>query len=41
VRLDVDENASGTVVYSIKALDREFNFIGFSRPLNEPHAPDV
>jgi len=29
---DVDENAEGTVVYSIKAPDQEFSFIGFSRP---------
>ncbi|HWK65810.1 MAG TPA: hypothetical protein VNS34_12775 [Rhizobiaceae bacterium] len=32
VRFDVDSNAEGTVVYSIKAPDREFSFIGFSRP---------
>ncbi|WP_269933117.1 hypothetical protein [Aminobacter sp. HY435] len=31
-RFDVDADASGTVVYSIKAQDREFSFIGFSRP---------
>lgn len=32
VRFDVDSNAEGTVIYSIKAPDREFSFIGFSRP---------
>lgn len=32
VLFDVDENAEGTVVYSIKAPDQEFSFIGFSRP---------
>lgn len=32
VRFDVDANAAGTVVYSIKAPDREFCFIAFSRP---------
>jgi hypothetical protein len=32
VRFDVDANAEGTVVYSIKAPDREFSFICFSRP---------
>lgn len=32
VRFDVDANAEGVVVYSIKAPDREFSFIGFSRP---------
>lgn len=31
-RFDIDENASGTFVYSIKAPDREFSFIGFSFP---------
>jgi hypothetical protein len=31
-RFDVDANASGTVVYSIKTPDREFSFIGFSFP---------
>jgi hypothetical protein len=31
-RFDVDANAEGTVVYSIKAPDREFSFIAFSRP---------
>lgn len=31
-RFDVDADASGTVVYSIKSPDREFSFIGFSRP---------
>jgi hypothetical protein len=29
---DVDANSEGTVVYSIKAPDQEFSFIGFSRP---------
>lgn len=29
---DVDENADGTVIYSIKAGEQEFSFIGFSRP---------
>ncbi|MGI6855259.1 hypothetical protein [Mesorhizobium sp. 1B3] len=32
VRFDVEPNAEGTVVYSIKAPDREFSFIAFSRP---------
>nr|CAD6595957.1 hypothetical protein RFYW14_00177 [Pseudorhizobium flavum] len=32
VRFDVDSNADGTVVYSIKAPEQEFSFIGFSRP---------
>ncbi|WJR65211.1 hypothetical protein QTA58_13230 [Neorhizobium sp. CSC1952] len=32
VLFDVDGNAEGTVVYSIKAPDQEFSFIGFSRP---------
>lgn len=32
VRFDVDADAAGTVVYSIKAPDREFSFIAFSRP---------
>lgn len=32
VRFDVDANAEGTVIYSIKVMDREFSFIGFSRP---------
>jgi hypothetical protein len=32
VRFDVDGNAEGTVVYSIKAPYQEFSFIGFSRP---------
>ncbi|TKT74696.1 hypothetical protein [Aquamicrobium sp. LC103] len=31
-RFDVDENASGTIVYSIKSPGREFSFICFSRP---------
>lgn len=31
-RFDVDANAQGTVVYSIKTPSREFSFIGFSRP---------
>lgn len=31
-RLDVDENASGTVVYSIKSPTHEFSFIAFSFP---------
>ena len=31
-RFDIDANASGTVVYSIKTPDREFSFIGFSFP---------
>lgn len=31
-RFDIDADASGTVVYSIKAPDREFSFIGFSFP---------
>jgi len=31
-RFDIDENAAGTFVYSIKAPDREFSFIGFSFP---------
>jgi hypothetical protein len=31
-RFDIDENASGTFVYSIKSPDREFSFIGFSFP---------
>ncbi|WP_041366202.1 hypothetical protein [Neorhizobium galegae] len=32
VLFDVDENAEGIVVYSIKVPDQEFSFIGFSRP---------
>ncbi|WP_226951154.1 hypothetical protein [Rhizobium terrae] len=32
VVFDVDANAEGTVVYSIKAPEQEFSFIGFSRP---------
>lgn len=32
VRFDVDANAEGTVVYSIKSPHREFSFICFSRP---------
>ncbi len=32
VQFDVDSNADGTVVYSIKAPNQEFSFIGFSRP---------
>ena len=32
VLFDVDGNAEGTVIYSIKAPDQEFSFIGFSRP---------
>ncbi len=31
-RFDIDENAAGTFVYSIKSPDREFSFIGFSYP---------
>mgnify|MGYP006955273703 CR=1 FL=1 len=31
VWFDVDNNADGTVVYSIKAPNQEFSFIGFSR----------
>ncbi|WP_274424975.1 hypothetical protein [Chelativorans sp. YIM 93263] len=31
-RFDIDESASGTVVYSIKAPGQEFSFIAFSRP---------
>ncbi|MFC4171393.1 hypothetical protein ACFOYU_04885 [Microvirga sp. GCM10011540] len=31
-RFDVDETATGTVVYSIKAPHQEFSFIAFSRP---------
>lgn len=31
VRFDVDGNADGTVVYSIRAPGQEFSFIGFSR----------
>lgn len=31
-RFDVDANAEGTVVYSIKTPTHEFSFIGFSRP---------
>ncbi|MBW6425118.1 hypothetical protein KX729_27105 [Rhizobium sp. XQZ8] len=32
VLFDVDGNAEGTVIYSIKAPGQEFSFIGFSRP---------
>lgn len=32
LRFDVDANAEGIVVYSIKAPGQEFSFIGFSRP---------
>ena len=32
VRFDIDENAAGTFVYSIKTPDREFSFVGFSFP---------
>ncbi|MFB9949200.1 hypothetical protein ACFFP0_10095 [Rhizobium puerariae] len=32
LRFDVDGDAGGTVVYSIKAPGQEFSFIGFSRP---------
>ncbi len=31
-RFDIDENAAGSFVYSIKTPDREFSFIGFSFP---------
>lgn len=31
-RFDVDENASGTVVYSVKTPRQEFSLIAFSRP---------
>ena len=31
-RFDIDENAAGTFVYSIRTPDREFSFIGFSFP---------
>lgn len=31
-RFDVDANAEGTIVYSIRTPSREFSFIGFSRP---------
>lgn len=32
IRFDIDGNAEGTVIYSIKAPSQEFSFIGFSRP---------
>jgi hypothetical protein len=31
-RFDIDENASGTAVYSVKTPRQEFSFIAFSRP---------
>lgn len=32
VRFDIDENAAGTFIYSIRTPEREFSFIGFSFP---------